>query len=658
MLTKEWFSDAEIAGLKAPGMATTARRVRELADREGWRKAEREGTWWRKRAGRGAGVEYHWSFLPPAVQAAIFAAFQAPVSSEQAPATAQAISNATFADFFMRQSQKKKDTAQRRLEILQMVDALILAGQHATVACQMVAPSVGQHWKTLWNWRSNIRVCRDDERIAALVPEHRGCSRTAECSVEAWDFFTGFYLRLSQPSFAYSYRETAAAAKKHGWTVPSDQTIRRRVARLPKPVVVLGREGEDGLHKLFPALKRDRNVFRALEAVNADGHRFDVMCEWPDGYRGRPMMCAFQDIYSGMILSYRVDRTENADLVRLAFGDLIETFGIPQSCYLDNGRAFASKWLTGGMTHRHRFKIKAEEPAGIMKILGIEVHWANPYRGQSKPIERAFGGLSETVSRDPRLEGAYTGKNTTAKPANYGSRVIPIAEFETVLADRMIEHNERIGRDTDACRGKLSFKQAFEASFAQTEVRVAAPFQRQFWLLAAEGVLVGSRDGAIEFYGNRFWHADLHGFMGKRVVVRFDPQQLHDGLYVYETNGKWLCHAPVIEAVGFNDTSAARDHARDQRHFNKMHRESLKLVRRMTPEQVGEAMAKAERAEAMEQPKVVRLISGAPTGRRSNLAELPEQDPAEIADLAAMRPYYDALERERGHLRIVPNDDD
>ncbi|WP_245528436.1 transposase domain-containing protein [Gluconobacter morbifer] len=48
---------------------------------------------------------------------------------------------------------------------------------------------------------------------------------------------------------------------------------------------------------------------------------------------------------------------------------------------------------TGGIPNRFRFKVKEDEPVGIMTQLGVEVHWTTPYSGQSKPIERAWTGL-------------------------------------------------------------------------------------------------------------------------------------------------------------------------------------------------------------------------------------------------------------------------
>ena len=74
---------------------------------------------------------------------------------------------------------------------------------------------------------------------------------------------------------------------------------------IPEHQRVLLRQGVDALRRMFPAQQRDRGVFHAMEAVNADGHTWDVFVKWPDQTVGRPHMVAFQDLYSGKILAWR-----------------------------------------------------------------------------------------------------------------------------------------------------------------------------------------------------------------------------------------------------------------------------------------------------------------------------------------------------------------
>ena len=96
-------------------------------------------------------------------------------------------------------------------------------------------------------------------------------------------------------------------------------------------------------------------------------------------------MVGVQDLYSGKLLGYRIAETESSDLARFAFRDVIERYGIPGKVWLDNGRGFASKMLTGGTANRFRFKVKEDDPTGLLTAMGCEIHWATPYHGQAKP---------------------------------------------------------------------------------------------------------------------------------------------------------------------------------------------------------------------------------------------------------------------------------
>ncbi len=77
----------------------------------------------------------------------------------------------------------------------------------------------------------------------------------------------------------------------------------------------------------------------------------------------------------------------------------MEAYGIPDSIDLDNGRAFASKKISGGAKTRYRNKVNPDDPDGLLVTLGIKPKFVLPYSGQSKPIERAWRDLAENISR-------------------------------------------------------------------------------------------------------------------------------------------------------------------------------------------------------------------------------------------------------------------
>lgn len=589
---REWFSAAELAGL--PGMPGTERGVRKMAEREQWQH--------RERAGRGGGREYHISALPSATQAALLKNFSALPSTPFLSLSAMESSSAApAAEVFSydpealwnqaaRRSQAQRDEGARRARLLQQVLQLVNTGHTFAKAAAAVAGANSMPAANLRNWYHGVNgrpgakhyaVC---DWSAALIPGYAGRTATAECSPEAWDYFKADFLRLEQPAAAACYERLTRIAAERGWQVPSLPTLDRRLSRELSPqAIVLAREGTEALQRLYPAQSRDRSVLQALEAVNADGHKFDVFVRWPDGAIGRPLMVAWQDIFSGKVLSHRVDRTEHTDSVRLSFGDLVEKFGLPQSTYLDNGRAFASKWMTGGTATRYRFKVKDEDPAGILTLLGVNVHWATPYHGQAKPIERAFRDLCEYVAKHPAFAGAYTGNKPDAKPEDYGSKAIPLAEFLAVLEQEINAHNAREGRRGGVCAGR-SFDAVFAESYSRSEIRRATAEQRRLWLLAADGVRAGV-NGEIVLETdkrNRYWCEALARHAGEKLVARFDPQRLHESVHVYRLDGSYIAEAQCHHAAGFNDSRAGREHSRARNQFKRATREQLVAERRMT----------------------------------------------------------------------------
>ncbi|MCW2266730.1 hypothetical protein M2305_002677 [Gluconobacter cerinus] len=67
--------------------------------------------------------------------------------------------------------------------------------------------------------------------------------------------------------------------------------------QFPAELLVLARACEEKLKLMYPAHKRDHEVFDALETVNSDGHKFDVFVKWPVGDEEqivRPSMMVFR----------------------------------------------------------------------------------------------------------------------------------------------------------------------------------------------------------------------------------------------------------------------------------------------------------------------------------------------------------------------------
>jgi len=182
---------------------------------------------------------------------------------------------------------------------------------------------------------------------------------------------------------------------------------------------------------------------------------------------------------------------------------------------------------------------------------------------------------------------------------------------------------------------------AFEESFARVPVKRASEAQRRLWLLAAEGIRASKRDGVVRLLGNRYWADFLHGHMGQQLVVRFDPEDLHGGVHVYRLDGSYLGFAGCIEAVGFNDVEAAREHSRARRQWMKAQRAMLDAARKMTPADVADLIPPMTEAPTPE-AKVVRLVTepmAAPAPKPAAISEREaEVHERVIADLSDYRP--------------------
>ena len=606
---KKWHNNAETAALKLPGLPPTIRGLNAFSNRHSWkdRRNLAGDPLARRRQGKGGGWEYHYTVWPIEAQAKLIAA--AKPKREETPNSALCRSESWR--FFEKLPEKRKETARKRLAALDAVEAMVRGGMTKNAAVHEAALRNGTSAATVYNWFKLVAGVERVDRLPALGPRHAGRAATKTFDGDAWEMFKADYLRPERPTLESCYRRLRAAAEKHGWTIPGPGAVKRRlVAGISAPIIVLNRHGLDALKAMYPAQERDRSVFHALEAVNADGHQWDLFVKWPDGHVGRPVMVAFQDIHSGKILSWRIDRSENREAVRLAFGDLVEIYGIPSHAYMDNGRAFASKWLTGGIENRFRFKIKEEDPVGILTQLGVTVHWTLPYSGQSKPIERAFRDFCNDIAKHPALAGAWTGNRPENKPANHGSRSIPIEDFINVVSEGIAEHNARPGRRSRVCAGR-SFDEAFNESYAQAEITKITGEQRRLWLLAAEGVKAAGRDGAIRLMGNRYWASFLHEHRRQSLTARIDPDNLHDGIHVYRLDGSYLGLAECIEAAGFNDVTAAREHGRARRSWMKAQKEAADALVKLDPDAVADLMAEPGDAPPPGS-KVVRMMAARP----------------------------------------------
>lgn len=585
----QWLNSKDLADL-AQISKRNAQKALSLAFQEGkaWRKTTLN-------VRNDNGYEVELNSLPPDLQA-VYRGINAPQPRTETEPAAPApalpppepdasveYSKESVWAFYERATANKKRTAQWRLTVLRRVYELTAMGLLKKKAvAQVMAEHDGKFSRpSFFRWEASIRGIPTDDWLPFLVPGHAGRMATAECDPDAWEFFRNAYLSRSKPTWAKVYEQTRQVGAARGWNIPSVKTLRRRMLREVHPdVIKLAREGEDALDTAIPSLQRDKRKMHALQAINGDGWASKAYVVFEDGEERKPVIWSWQDTYSGMILGYRIDKTENKDTIRLSLGDLVRRYGLgvgDKAMYvsLDNTRAASNKDLSGRLQGRHRWKIKDEEPIGVFALLGMDAHWTLPYRGKAKPVERkhGIGGYMDLIDSDQRLIDAR----------NQGKGV-PMAVFQEVVRSAVNTLNTRVSR-SPVCAGKICPQQAFEDSYKTLTIRKATEEQLRLFLMAAERVTANKQSGAISFMQNLYWTEALARYRGDKLVIRFDPHNMHDGVFVYTLDGRYIAHADWEPSAGYADRQAARDHLRREREYKRAVKKAAQAEKRMTEAQ-------------------------------------------------------------------------
>ncbi|EMY3196664.1 Mu transposase C-terminal domain-containing protein [Escherichia coli] len=655
----DWFSAKKLEGLI--GLPKSSSAISRKARLEQWVFRQIHGV-------RGVAYEFHISSLPKETQAALLLR-QGEIETsmgrfEIARPTLEAhdYDREALWSKWDNASDSQRRLAEKWLPAVQAADEMLNQGISTKTAFATVAGHYQVSASTLRDKYYQVQKFAKPDWAAALV-DGRGASRRnvhkSEFDEDAWQFLIADYLRPEKPAFRKCYERLELAAREHGWSIPSRATAFRRIQQLNEAMVVACREGEHALMHLIPAQQRTVEHLDAMQWINGDGYLHNVFVRWFNGDVIRPKTWFWQDVKTRKILGWRCDVSENIDSIRLSFMDVVTRYGIPEDFHItiDNTRGAANKWLTGGAPNRYRFKVKEDDPKGLFLLMGAKMHWTSVVAGkgwgQAKPVERAFGvgGLEEYVDKHPALAGAYTGPNPQAKPDNYGDRAVDAELFLKTLAEGVAMFNARTGRETEMCGGKLSFDDVFEREYARTIVRKPTEEQKRMLLLPAEAVNV-SRKGefalkvgdSLKGAKNVYYNMALMNAGVKKVVVRFDPQQLHSTVYCYTLDGRFICEAECLSPVAFNDAAAGREYRRRQKQLKSATKAAIKAQKQMDALEVAELLPQIAEPEAPES-RIVGIFR--PSGNMERVKNQERDDEYETERDEYLNHSLDILEQNR-----------
>ena len=660
---KTHYSAKELVGLSLSTLPNSVQGILYQAKKNCWAT--------QKRVGKGGGVEYAVKSMPEDVQAEIVvklgksAVKNLPVLAEESASVDAQLLWASYEQGTAKQQQK----AQMKLGIMFAVAELVSGGVKILDALALVCHKHNQDGEkpvtvsALKSWWYQVKDADRSLWLPLLMDSYGAHSESREAAFtpEAWAFFRADYFRNERPQFGSCYERLKRAASANGWVIPSPSSIKRKILReIPKTHQTYLRDGTYALSRMYPSLIRTVAGIEAMEWVNGDGYKHNVWVRWHNGHIIRPKTWLWQDVRTRKILAYRCDESENTNMIRLALLDVVNKYGIPKHLTIDNTKAAANKKMTGGVKNRYRFKVREDEVQGIIPALGIQLHWTTVRygrgRGQAKPIERAFshGGLGELVDKHPLLAGYHAGDNALDKPDNYqGNKAgVDYESFILALEEGIQMFNERQERETEICQGKLSFNQAFERDYAVAEKRWATPEQLRYLLTLHEevtlkdnGTFTLKAGGEVQGLRNRYEAYELIGTSHKKVVVRYDPNNLHDAVWVYSLDGNYLAEAHCTVDAAFGDTTAAQDHSRKEREFVRHTQKAAQAAQDMAIQEAAAYMPPVEFEETEASEQMWAVIKDGTSLRKVEIA--PDDEDVNESEQALNRGLA-MLKKEKG----------
>lgn len=405
------------------------------------------------------------------------------------------------------------------------------------------------NWKTIEGWKRKLKSSGNDP--FALGDTRGKHSRGVRVlTKEQQDIVLRCALNPNRPKISYAIRMAWAVMHAQGVANGNSESTYRRFLMEWKSrnyhIWVFTREGEKAWNdKCARFIERDYSRIDVGDVLVADGHHlnFDII----NPFTGKPkrmVMILWYDMKSSFPLGWEIMPTENTQAIHAALRRAILRLGkTPQVVYLDNGKAFKSRFFRG-------VDFDQEGYAGVYDRLGAKTIYAWPYHGQSKTVERFFGTFAELETWLP----TYVGTSITLKPPrmNRGEK-LHRRVYEKIMGGGGITmemaHRAIAGFLDEYVRREKKF--GYLKGLSPLEVflngRGSGVDKSELTYLMMSHDIRKIRRNGIHIFGQYFDDPALYG-RKHGVTIRYDLQE-PTYLLVYDKDGEFLCKAVPSDKV-------------------------------------------------------------------------------------------------------------
>ena len=250
-----------------------------------------------------------------------------------------------------------------------------------------------------------------------LIPDWNNGAREKLLNAEITKFIERSYLVELGPPLKKVWEDSVRLLGGKYPRHPSYRTFAHYVhSKWTSSQQLLIRDPEAWNRKYSPHVRRDWSKVEINEVWLADGKQLDICCL----YRGKPIfpwVSVFMDAKSRKFVGWIMTPTHNSLSIGQAFVYGVRQYGPPKTVYIDHGKDYKSKYISGEKVRKDKV-IKLFEDIdqtmipGILRDLGVEIFFSAPYNPREKIIEANFGIFTDRLRHLP----GYRGHNIKTRP--------------------------------------------------------------------------------------------------------------------------------------------------------------------------------------------------------------------------------------------------
>ena len=414
------------------------------------------------------------------------------------------------------------------------------------IAYPIIFEIVGKaSWKTIEGWKTKIKKTKETFDLC----DRRGHCARGKCilSDQQKDVVLQCALHPNKPLISEAIRMAWSIMHTKGiQNGNSEATYRRWLndwASKNHHIWTFSRKGAKAWNdNCAMYIERDYSLINVGDIIVADGHvlNFEILNPWT-GKPKRMTMIVWLDMKSSYPLGWEIMPTENTQAISAALRRAIIALGkYPQVAYLDNGKAFKSRFFNNTDFDEAGF-------AGLYQRLGMKTIFAWPYHGQSKTVERFFGTFAELERWAP----TYSGTSIETKPPRMmrgeklhrrlynkvvGDNCLTMEQAHRAIAAWFDQYAQRPQRGHLAGRAPVDLLIEEKGPGVDKAELTYLMMTRESRVIRQNGVhILGTNYNSPALYGRKH-----------QVTIKYDLQDM-SAIYIFDQHDEFICQAKPVE---------------------------------------------------------------------------------------------------------------